>query len=395
MERKSSDQTLKVQLVCQFGRPVRGLSPYGDALKQALDRIGTVQLIATDYHSAYPSFLHPASTVQTKSRGDLSWYNPFSWLKVASARGQIMHIQHWAPPLSIYLWPLARLAKHSGKKLIITVHNPKPHETRNPFSYFEKGLLGTADMLLVHSNVGLDSLEKSIPGSSTGIRRIQHGMGASTSPATRCATDYAKLGLDPHARYILLFGNLRGYKGIEVLLAAWKMIELRHRNTHLLIAGRLWDGESGSFSKAIAKLLRTTPNARHLRNELAQAVAERRVILRQGFQSDQDIDALIRIADFCVFPYIRFSGQSGAACRAAEMGCPVLTSQVGALTELAIDDSWTFRPADVLQLAERLHQKLNDIEHLASARVQQHAIALQSSWDNVAAHHVAIYESLI
>lgn len=394
MKTELPNQKVKVQMVCQFGSPVRGLSPYADALKQALDQIHTVEIDPIDYHSAYPSFLHPAVAEKARTQGTLSWYNPMSWFRVASCPSDIMHIQHWAPPLSVYLWPLAHMAKRHGKKIVITTHNPKPHESRNFFSYFEKKLLRTADKLIVHSHPGAVHLEETIATEGQSIHRISHGMDALASPAQRSRNDYIKSGLDPETRYILLFGNLRGYKGVETLLAAWREIESLHTDTQLIIAGRLWDGKSGKLSRIVAKLLGTAPNASHLRSNLSDTRTHARVILKEGFQSDTDIDALIRIADFCVFPYIRFSGQSGAACRAAGMGCPVLTSQVGALPELAIDETWTSPPADIAQLAERIHQKLGGIQSLAVARAQQLEIAHQSSWDVIATGHAAIYESL-
>ena len=50
--------------------------------------------------------------------------------------------------------------------------------------------------------------------------------------------DHALADLSPDRQYVLIFGNLRGYKGIPTLLKAWQSVISKIRNTDLIIAGR-------------------------------------------------------------------------------------------------------------------------------------------------------------
>src|SRR5690554_2377663 len=133
---------MNVQLVCQFGKPVRGLSPYGDHLIAALRATGKAKFESVDFSAAYPGFLHPAPQGGARANGDLHWANPASWARVASGGADILHLQHWFAPLSAYLWPLVRMARKRGAKIVVTVHNPNAHETIGGVAWAENRLLG-------------------------------------------------------------------------------------------------------------------------------------------------------------------------------------------------------------------------------------------------------------
>jgi glycosyltransferase involved in cell wall biosynthesis len=56
------------------------------------------------------------------------------------------------------------------------------------------------------------------------------------------------------------------------------------------------------------------------------------VRLREGYQSDEDVEALFRAADVVVLPY-RSATQSGVTHVAYALGVPVITTDVGGLAE--------------------------------------------------------------
>lgn len=385
---------MQIQLISQFGKPVRGVSPYSDGLLAGLRRLGNVNIEVVDYKSAYPGVLHPAQYERVDGRGELSWYSPGSWKAVAGRSSGIMHIQHWAPPLAVYLWPLVRLAKKNGRRVVVTVHNPIAHEKAGVFRFFERRLLCAADMLLVHGAVGCRILQERMGSTGSLVRRIEHGMAVAEQPVSPTPDDYASLGLDPAYRYVLLFGNLRGYKGVDVLLDAWKRAQPHLDNVRLVIAGRLWDGGGRWIGWASASLLGVAGDARRIQRMLTFEGSMRGIVLREGFQSDAEIDALIRICEFAVFPYVRFSGQSGAACRAAALGRPVLVSRVGGLPDLAIDESWVVGPGDSLALADRLLEKLAKSSRDGEINFVQLNKVRGYDWGAVARDHVAAYREL-
>jgi glycosyltransferase involved in cell wall biosynthesis len=214
-------------------------------------------------------------------------------------------------------------------------------------------------------------------------------------PVVAQPEDYVRLGLDPTFRYVLLFGNLRGYKGVGELLAAWLRMSSRALDTRLVIAGRLWGGGRHLLGRMGARLAGTTADATAVQKLLTDARGNSSVVVREGFLRDAEIDALIRISSLAVFPYLRFGGQSGAACRAAACGRPVMVTRVGALGDLAIDDSWVVERGDVVGLAQRLAEKLVARDSLRAACHRQLAIARRCNWSAVAHDHLRVYQELM
>lgn len=385
---------MRVLLVCQFGKPIRGLSPYGDALWHALQENGEVEVEPIDYRAAYPAMLHPAEAGGLQGEGELSWFSPASWWRVALRPGDILHIQHWAPPLACYLWPLARLARLSGKRVVITVHNPVPHERAGLFAFMENRLMRSAHMILAHGELSAAMIRERLGTSSPPVKVIAHGLNPHSTPVVASRADYDMLRLNPAARYIVLFGNLRGYKGIDILLDAWQRVAARFPDVRLVIAGRLWSGSRSVWGRLSARMLRTSVDARSLQARLQQSEEIGRLVIREGFQSDADLDALIRVCEFAVFPYVRFSGQSGAACRAAAGGRAVLVTRTGSLPDLVIDESWVVTPGSASALAQRLAEKLDTAAESGAIGARQLAAVSRYSWQAVARHHVQLYQEL-
>lgn len=385
---------MRVQMVCQFGTPIRGLSPYADALRAHLANMPSLELDAVDFNSAYPALLHPAERGGGHGQGELHWARPWTWARVARRPADILHIQHWAAPLAMYLWPLAAMARHCGKRVVVTVHNAQSHEAARQFGFFEDRLLRSADALVVHGQIARQDVAQRLGSNSPPVIVIAHGVTPLSSPGQACAGDYLRLGLPPDRRYVLLFGNLRGYKGVDVLLAAWAKAHRDLPHVELIIAGRLWGGADSKMRRLAARFVGTARDADRLDSILKCPDMLHNIIIREGFQSDAEIDALIRISALTVFPYRRFSGQSGAACRAAAMGRPVLVSRVGALPDLTIDETWQMVPGDVDELAQKLVQKLCDPATATAAAARQLETIRACDWRNVSQQHLRLYESL-
>jgi glycosyltransferase involved in cell wall biosynthesis len=286
------------------------------------------------------------------------------------------------------------MAHRHGKRVVVTVHNASPHERAGRFVHFEDRLLRVADALVVHGEAARQAIVRRLGPGGPPITVIAHGVDVLPAPVIASGDDHQRLGLSPDRRYVLLFGNLRGYKGVEILLAAWAKARPALADVDLIIAGRLWGGNRTLPGRVVARLMGTASDAGRLRTLLASDDLMKNVIVRQGFQSDEDIDALIRICALAVFPYRRFSGQSGAASRAAAMGRPVLVSRVGALPDLAIDETWQLPPGDMGELASRLVDKLRDPATANAAATQQLEAVRASDWHHVANAHLRLYREI-
>jgi glycosyltransferase involved in cell wall biosynthesis len=171
---------------------------------------------------------------------------------------------------------------------------------------------------------------------------------------------------------ILCFGLIRPYKGIDVLLEAFRSIE----GAELWIVGR-------PLGIAVERL-----------RELAASVGGR-VRLVPRFVPDRELPAYFRRADLVVLPH-RDAEQSGVLFVALAFGKPIVMSDVGGFAEVAAHGAGRLvPPGDPVALAAAVNELLRDDaarERLAASAAQ--AAAGPYSWDAVAERTVSLYEEL-
>ncbi len=172
---------------------------------------------------------------------------------------------------------------------------------------------------------------------------------------------------------VLFFGLLRPYKGIELLLEAFREVH----GAELWVVGR-------PFETGVSEL-----------EEMARR-CEATVRFVPRFVADAEVPALFRRADLVVLPH-RDAEQSGVLYTALAFGNAVLMSDVGGFPEVAaLGAGRLFESGDADALASALVELLGDPserEALGAAAVA--AAAGPYSWDRIAAQHIALYEGLL
>src|SRR5690606_28224696 len=118
-------------------------------------------------------------------------------------------------------------------------HNPTPHEAVPGFRLAEQALLRRADAVVVHCDRGAREIARRL-GSDDRVHVIPHGIAVADQPRPAAAAALAPLGLPEGRRFVCMFGNLRGYKGVEVLLEAWRRVKDDAPDVDLVVAGRMW-----------------------------------------------------------------------------------------------------------------------------------------------------------
>ena len=125
-----------------------------------------------------------------------------------------------------------------------------------------------------------------------------------------------RLGLSPGDEVALFFGYVRRYKGLDTLLEAWKQVRARRPAT-LLVAGEFY--EDPAPYRALARAAGGEPSVR----------------LLDHYLQDDEVEAVFRAADVAVLPY-RSATQSGVTHVAYALGVPVITTDVGGLSETVV-----------------------------------------------------------
>ena len=172
---------------------------------------------------------------------------------------------------------------------------------------------------------------------------------------------------------VLCFGLLRPYKGIELLIEAFREV----RDAELWIVGR-------PLGTAVEPLRR-----------LAEPIADR-VRFEPRFVAEREVPALFRRADLVALPY-RDAEQSGVLFTALAFAKAIVATDVGGFGEVAAAGAArAVRPGDPAALAEAI----NDLVADPAARRQleegaKAAAAGPYSWDAVGRRTLSLYRSLI
>jgi glycosyltransferase involved in cell wall biosynthesis len=290
----------------------------------------------------------------------------------------VVHFQ-WLPVqhLDGHLLPARRTPEGRPRPLVLTAHDVLPREPRPGQLAAQQRLYERFDAIVVHSEHGRSRLVRELGIDRERVRVIAHGAFAhlaERSPST--AAPPAALLPERHEPLVLMFGLMRPYKGIDVLLDAWRGAgpgQSPIEGARLLIAGMP--------RMDIAPL---------------QALAPANVTFDPHFVTDEELPAYFERADLVVLPYLQ-ADQSGVLFTALAFGKPLLLSDVGGFPEIAATGAARVVPAGD---AHALGRALRELLASESTLVDMGAKAAEAaggrySWESVGRAHVELYEELL
>ncbi|MFL5835181.1 MAG: glycosyltransferase family 4 protein [Solirubrobacteraceae bacterium] len=270
-----------------------------------------------------------------------------------AARGaDVVHFQ-WltVQPLDVHLLPPVH-------PLVLTAHDVLPREPRPGQRAAQRRLYERVDAVVVHSQHGARRL-RALGVPAERVHVIPHGAFTHLSELPE-----GELPLPETERpVVLFFGLLREYKGIDVLLEAWRGID----DAELWIVG-------------MPRMKLDPPTLAGVR-------------FLPRYVSDEELAALFRRADLVALPY-REIDQSGVLSVALAFGKPLLLSDAGGFPEVAAAQS--VPAGDAAALHDALVALLADPERRnAMAQAALKAAATTYSWDAIARQTLALYEALL
>jgi glycosyltransferase involved in cell wall biosynthesis len=302
-------------------------------------------------------------------------------------RADVVHFQ-WLPvqALDAHLLPGARRPRRTADggrerggvragaraRLVLTAHDVLPREPLPGQRAAQARLYGHFDAIVVHSEHGRARLTGEVGVDPARVHVIPHG----ALPLPDAGALPAELR-GAEGPVVLFFGLLRPYKGLDVLLDAWRELEA---------------GPAGGRAELwIAGMPRmdTAP---------LRASASGSVRLLARFLSEQELAAAVRRASLVVLPY-REIDASGAAFTALGAGVPMLLSDAGSFPELAASGAARCTPAgDPRALARALEGLLGDPPALAAMAAAARRAGAEDGpygWGRIAAQTLALYRSLL
>jgi alpha-maltose-1-phosphate synthase len=257
---------------------------------------------------------------------------------IATTRYDIVHIQGHSYLFFLFV-PLIKLKR---KPIYWTMHDVDFHPTNSGI----RGKLESLQVRLLCQNGWLATKVNAIivHGSKLKDKLISRGLSASKVIVIP-HFDYRYLLPLPsesdfdntYSEYVLLFGKIKPYKGVETLLEAARKVRKKLGNKfRVLIAGK----GSKTF---LDSLLRS--------DDLVY------IHIQNGYIPDIEIPKLFRNAKFLVLPYIDAS-QSGVVSLAYTFSKPVIVSNVGSIAEY-VEHGVTglvFEPGDTEQLSNYIEE---------------------------------------
>jgi glycosyltransferase involved in cell wall biosynthesis len=297
----------------------------------------------------------------------------FQWLTV-------QHLdRHLLPPGRS---PVSGRRSPSAAPLVLTAHDILPREPRPGQRAAQRRAYDRFDAIVVHSEHGRKRLIDELGIESARVHVIAHGVLRPWEGADGHDRD-GEAPLPAELRgaggpVALMFGLLRPYKGLDVLLEAWAGM-----------AGGPGGGDSGGAELWIVGMPRMDIGA--LLEPMPPGVR-----LLPRFLSDAEILAVMRRASLAVLPY-REIDQSGVALAALGAGVPLLLSDVGGFPQIAATGAARTVPAgDPIALRGALTELLSDPAALAAMSARAHeAVAGEYAWENIARRTLALYELLL
>ena len=323
-----------------------GLAVYNERLAREFTAQGDDVTIYT-FTLQYPSFLFPGKTqystepapTDIKIVRSLNSINPLSWGKTGRAiralQPDILIIKFWLPFMAPCLGRVARIVKRGGKTKVVSIlDNIIPHEHRPGDRLFGRYFTHSVDGFVAMSDSVLEDLKQFDTVKPRVFCRhpLYDNFGAKASREEALKF----LGLDPEQRYMLFFGLIRDYKGLDLMLKAYADSRFRKMNVKLIVAGEFYSGSEKYFE---------------MEKELG---LEGMVVWKSDFVPDSEVRYCFGAADIIVQPY-KSATQSGVTQIAYHFEKPMLVTNVGGLAEIVPDGKvgYVVEP-DSAQIADAL-----------------------------------------
>jgi D-inositol-3-phosphate glycosyltransferase len=318
--------TKKILLISP-AHPLRGgIAASSERLAQAfLDEGHEVEILS--FSLQYPDFLFPGTsqftdepppknlTISTK----LNTVNPLNWLAVGWAyrkkQFDLVVCRFWLPVMSPCLGTFLRfLPTHTP--IVTIADNIVPHEKRIGDKLFIRYFLSACHIVVAMSKAVLADAAVFAPTKKHFYH--PHPIYDTYGEAVSRQEALQALNLSPDFQYLLFFGFIRAYKGLDLLLEALADERLKNKPIKLIIAGEFYESQE------------------KYENIIATHQLEEKIIRATHFIPSSEVTLYFSAADLIVQPY-RHATQSGVSQVAYHFEKPIVVTNVGGLGEVIPD----------------------------------------------------------
>ncbi len=278
----------------------------------------------------YPSFLFPGKTQYTDApapanlsiKRRINSCNPFNWLSVGreirKKNPDLVVFAYWMSFMAPCFGTIARcLHRNKHIRCVALVHNMLPHDAKAIDRIFPP--------YFVNSMHAFTTLSEAVIADINHFDR--HNKPKTWAPhpiydhyGERLSKEEARrqLGLNTNGRYVLFFGFIRDYKGLDLLIDAFGDPTLQDLGAKLIVAGEFY-GDPKPYLDRIRTL------------DIHDIV-----VLHNDYIPDNRVNLYFCAADIVAQPY-KNATQSGVTQVAFHFEKPMLVTNVGGLAEIVPD----------------------------------------------------------
>lgn len=313
--------------VCIIGTawPYRGgLAAMNERLAQEFETMGHEVEIVT-FTLQYPSILFPGKSQfddrpkpPFKITRRINAVNPLNWIAVgrsiAKSAPDLVVIKYWLPFMGPCFGTILRMIRKNGKTKVVSIlDNLIPHEKRPMDMRFSRYFVKAVDGFITLSKsvlADINEFDQQKP------RKFSpHPVYDSFGSISSKTEARQRLKLNEHDKYILFFGFIRDYKGLDLLLEAMADPRIKEAGIRLVVAGEYYANEE-KYTSRIKEL----------------GIADQLELFTQ-FIPDNEIAHYFNAADCVVQPY-KTATQSGVTQIAYHFEKPMIVTNVGGLPEI-------------------------------------------------------------
>lgn len=312
--------------------------PYRGGLATIIERLARVfqergnEVDIKTFSLQYPRLLFPGKSQFRTGEApeglaisrEVSTVNPLSWWRVGRRLRReapdAVVLKYWTPLMAPCFGTICRLARRNGKtKVVVHLDNITPHEPHFYDRPLNRYFLRSCDGFIYMSRAVLDDLRTYRPEAPAlfSPHPLFDNYGSKLPREEACE----RLGLDANEGYVMFFGYVRDYKGLDVLLDAWALLKSEGKTAgrKLLVVGEVY-GDDTKYRRQIERL------------GLADDV-----VMHNEFVPDGEVAEWFSVADMVALPY-KSATQSGVTQVAYAFGVPMVVTNVGGLAEMVEND---------------------------------------------------------
>lgn len=307
--------------------PLRGgIANFNESLAIEMQHMG-IDTEIVSFSLQYPNLLFPGKTQfadgpapkDLKITTLINSVNPFSWKKAAKhivkQQPDAVFIRFWIPFMGPALGTIGKYLRKRGIKVFGITDNVIPHEKRAGDKQLTSYFIKNCDGFITLSKSVLEDIGQFTDNPKKMM--LPHPVYNIFGEAVDKKVGIDKLKLDAKRNYILFFGLIRGYKGLDLALKAMKDPRIKEHNITLIIAGEFYDKKENYQDdlKALEKLDKNL------------------ILLHDFYIPQEDVKYYFAASDCVVQPY-KTATQSGITQVAYNFNKPMIVTNVGGLPEI-------------------------------------------------------------